>query len=1215
MAERQLTFWFCLTLALSISLAAIGVTFLLDAATLHDGAVGRITLNPGSGLMAIAISIALFAVLFKLRIVATVTSVTIIVVAFFFTAMYHLPPTTAGHNYFDKFHIGPAFFVVVCVVAICVLSAIHLTRGWLVGLTAAPVILVIGLLSLFSYWYPQLALMSLGSIPEATIVVSPLAILASLTLPFLFHFDKSQVPRFSRGLVLVGVLGISITTITWHIMRLHASEHLQQRAETLAIQVQAAANSAVDIKLALFQRLAERFQLVDGLPSDRLWQQEVNSYFRDFPEIRLITILDPKMRPVKTESRSPDDRFWIHDFLDLPQNQAWLRHVTETKATHLSAPGKDSLDTSYAVIASPSTMLQNRSWLVVATINLNDVFSELQQRKRGGLELLVKYSGQTVFDSTGGARPEYMLSLSTQNLYTHHDSKWQIEVFTTDKTLQGDDFYLPPLILFTGLGLSFLMMLSHFFWRESVHHSWSLSKLNNTLNSHLEHERTLRHTNERIIEFSRGILCSINREGVLIAISPSCEKVLGYSPADLIGSRYDRLMLPEDKASTAEEFRRLMAGKHGKTPEFKTRLWHRQGHTVTLAWTGEWSKEDDALFCMGRDVTNELAAEILTREREQFFSLSPDMFCIVDLNNHFFEVNQTFVETLGYERNELLGTPYLKLIHKDDKHAVVEAVRSLIAGNIVNDLYIRALHRDETERWLQINAILSADDLIYVVARDITGIRATQKKLKESEALLRMTEQLAQLGGWIVDISSGKSIWSDTVCDIHDAPRGQAPNIDDVILYYIPEHQQRIRDAVELCAETGIPFDEELQIYTAKGGLRWVRVIGRAVKDANGDIAKLQGALQDITANRQAVEQLRRYAERQATIFESITDAFFTLDKDWRFIYVNKRSEEIMHRSREELLGRTLWESFPEAIGSEFDDQYRHAMETGESVSFEAYYPPLGQWFEVSVYPSEEGLSVYYRSINERKKAQEKLETTLNELERSNKELQDFAFVASHDLQEPLRKIQTFSDRLISKSDQLTPQDQDYLKRMQSAAMRMQALILDLLSYSRVTTKAKPFVNCDTNQILQDVLQDMEATIARENAVLETSRLPPVHGDPTQIRQVLQNLLSNAVKFHPKDQPPRILVYAENKTPDGWTLVVQDNGIGFDPKYSDKLFHPFQRLHQRHEYTGTGIGMAIVKKILDRHNASVEVESAPNAGTSFRIRFMTNRKEAPQQDE
>jgi light-regulated signal transduction histidine kinase (bacteriophytochrome) len=282
-------------------------------------------------------------------------------------------------------------------------------------------------------------------------------------------------------------------------------------------------------------------------------------------------------------------------------------------------------------------------------------------------------------------------------------------------------------------------------------------------------------------------------------------------------------------------------------------------------------------------------------------------------------------------------------------------------------------------------------------------------------------------------------------------------------------------------------------------------------------------------------------------------------------------------------------------------------METGESVSFEAFYEPRDDWFEVSAYPSDEGLAVYYRSINERKRAQQTLEQTMAELERSNRELQDFAFVASHDLQEPLRKIQAFSDRLLTRSDRFNEQEQDYLQRMQSAAGRMQSLIQDLLTYSRVTTRAKPLTVCDTNRILGEVLQDMETAIARENAVIDISPLPTITGDATQIRQVLQNLLSNAIKFHKPDQNPQVLIRAENSAYTGWTLVVSDNGVGFDERYAEKLFHPFQRLHQQ-AFAGTGIGMAIVKKILDRHGATVTVESVIDQGTTFRIHFPTNHR-------
>jgi light-regulated signal transduction histidine kinase (bacteriophytochrome) len=230
---------------------------------------------------------------------------------------------------------------------------------------------------------------------------------------------------------------------------------------------------------------------------------------------------------------------------------------------------------------------------------------------------------------------------------------------------------------------------------------------------------------------------------------------------------------------------------------------------------------------------------------------------------------------------------------------------------------------------------------------------------------------------------------------------------------------------------------------------------------------------------------------------------------------------------------------------------------------------------------------------------------TMAELERSNRELQDFAFVASHDLQEPLRKIQAFSDRLLTRSDRFNEQEQDYLRRMQSAAQRMQSLVRDLLTYSRVTTRAQPLGLCNTDRILEEVLQDMETDISRENAVIDAKALPPVFGDATQIRQVFQNLLSNAIKFHQPGQPPGIMIYPEYNDEDGWTLVVSDNGVGFDTKYAGKLFNPFQRLHNQ-AFPGTGIGLAIVKKILDRHGANVTVDSKVNQGTMFRIRFPTS---------
>jgi PAS domain S-box-containing protein len=640
---------------------------------------------------------------------------------------------------------------------------------------------------------------------------------------------------------------------------------------------------------------------------------------------------------------------------------------------------------------------------------------------------------------------------------------------------------------------------------------------------------------------------------------------------------------------------------------FRNHLRHRDGHTVTLSWTAEWSEEDQVLFCVGRDMTHQLAAEILVRERDQFFSLSPDMFCIVDLNSHFFEVNAAFETVLGYSRQELLGASYMQLIHPDDRATVEEAVESLLAGNTISDLHVRAISKDTTERWLELSTTLSSDELIYVAARDTTEMRQTQARLQASERLLNIAERAAKLGGWVYHIESGTLEWSYAMFEIHELPPGEAPDLEQALAFYSPESREVVTNALETSIQTGIPFDEELQIRTRFGRLRWVRAIGQAVKDANGRIVQIEGGLQDITASHRAMEQIRRFADRQSTIFESITDAFFTVNGQWQFTYVNRRSEELLGSTKEDLLGKSLWDVFPAAVGSVFEKQYRKAMETGESVSFEGYYEALDNWLEVSAYPSDEGLAVYYRSIRERKQAQKQLEQTLAELERSNRELQDFAFVASHDLQEPLRKIQAFSDRLMNHSDHLNDQEKDYLARMQSAAQRMQSLIEDLLSYSRVTTRAQPLAECDTNVIMAEVLQDMETQISRENAVVDIGPLPPITGDATQIRQVFQNLLSNAIKFHQPQQPPQVQVWAEKTNGKGWTLVVADNGVGFDDRYAEKLFLPFQRLHKR-EFPGTGIGMAIVKKILDRHQAEVSVTSQVNQGTTFRIHFPANNR-------
>jgi PAS domain S-box-containing protein len=229
------------------------------------------------------------------------------------------------------------------------------------------------------------------------------------------------------------------------------------------------------------------------------------------------------------------------------------------------------------------------------------------------------------------------------------------------------------------------------------------------------------------------------------------------------------------------------------------------------------------------------------------------------------------------------------------------------------------------------------------------------------------------------------------------------------------------------------------------------------------------------------------------------------------------------------------------------------------------------------------------------------LEVANSQLRASNRELQDFASVASHDLQEPLRKIQAFGDRLEAKSaEALGPEGRDYLQRMRNAAVRMQTLIGDLLQFSRITTRAQPFMPVDLGKIASEVLGDLETAVERSGGRVELGALPTIDADPTQMRQLFQNLIGNALKFRNPQMPPLVQVSAETDTElNRCKLIVRDNGIGFEEKYLDRIFNVFQRLHTRGAYEGTGIGLAVCRKIVERHGGSITARSAPDRGSTF----------------
>jgi PAS domain S-box-containing protein len=354
-------------------------------------------------------------------------------------------------------------------------------------------------------------------------------------------------------------------------------------------------------------------------------------------------------------------------------------------------------------------------------------------------------------------------------------------------------------------------------------------------------------------------------------------------------------------------------------------------------------------------------------------------------------------------------------------------------------------------------------------------------------------------------------------------------------------------------------------------------------------------------------------------VFEAAPNGIVVVDAAGKIVLVNRQAEALFGYNREEFLGLGIEDLLPErarqghaglraayqgaptergmGVGRELRARRRDGSEFPVEVGLTPVETPDGPVVVSSVV-----------DITERTRTQEALRRYAEELERSNAELRNFAYVASHDLQEPLRKITAFGERLRAHAAaELDERARDYLQRMTDASLRMQGLIGDLLAFSRVQEHRSEPVDLD--EVLRAVREDLEIAVAESAARIAVPRpLPRIEADPSQMRQLFQNLLSNAIKFRKPGHPPEIEVVWEEDA-DGATvrIEVRDRGIGFEPRHAERIFGIFQRLHGRTEYPGTGVGLAICRKIAELHRGSVTAVGVPGEGATFRVELPRKR--------
>ncbi|WP_207505671.1 PAS domain-containing sensor histidine kinase [Telluribacter humicola] len=549
-------------------------------------------------------------------------------------------------------------------------------------------------------------------------------------------------------------------------------------------------------------------------------------------------------------------------------------------------------------------------------------------------------------------------------------------------------------------------------------------------------------------------------------------------------------------------------------------------------------------------------------------------------------------------------------------------------GTPLQDEVFAQMSRHEERRWYKIRAS-RLDERILLSFNDITESRQATQTVEQQAEFIQCIFDLIPSGiAHLQPVQDSKGRVTDFV--VKQVSKASLRQIgidpenatDKFLSTLLPDYRKTAIFGAFQQVMYFTPFIQGEFVYTYKGKNRaWINMA--ASKYGDGLIVSFD----NVTEAKRNEQHIKDSEERLQTIIDTVQISVGLLSPlyneknelvDFWFRTANQAYAAALGQPRTDIINTKLSQWIPGYLSNGLFEAYRDVYLTGEGRQFDFHYHNDGfdDWVDVKATKISDFLLITGTNYTRLKQVQLQAEELVEDLRKSNNNLEKFAYVASHDLQEPLRKIQAFGEILQKKhATSLDESGVDLIRRMQKSADRMQTLITDLLTYSRVSSNRTRTQVIDLNRLVNDLLVDFDTVIQEKNAVVQVEELPVITGELTQLRQLFQNLLSNSLKFTSQERQLRIEISSKKVT--GRTtggivpsseadksfaqIEIRDNGIGFDPKYTERIFQVFQRLHGRSEYPGTGIGLAIVQKVIENHKGYLTAEGRPNAGATFRL--------------